>query len=360
MSDRPKILYFSRGKGRGHAFPDAAIVDELRRREPSAEVTFASYGTGARTLEALGCGTIDLDLPEDNPIWDTTVKAVKLIEDVAPTLVVSHEECFVVPIAKGMGLPTVFLTDWFGPADTVNMQALKFADEVVFLDDAGYQDVPRHVTDRIVYVGAVLRNGLVDGPGILGRDECRALLGLPPRGLTLVVIPGGAMLHSEALAPILDLVLRAYDGIDDPDKRLVWVAGGIDHALVSKRASDRPDIIVMKPHGTIARTMRAASVVITKANRMTTLECEAVGVPSISISFGNNPPDDNRVARIRSNTALRAKGLEPDVLRQCVSDSLSVRAPGIPPEVLSARCRAVADRLQHHLQLSATPIAVAR
>ena len=63
-----------------------------------------------------------------------------------------------------MGLPTVFLTDWFGPAETVNMQALKFADEVVFLDDAGYQDVPRHVTDRIVHMGTMLGNGLVRRP----------------------------------------------------------------------------------------------------------------------------------------------------------------------------------------------------
>jgi UDP-N-acetylglucosamine:LPS N-acetylglucosamine transferase len=356
MNARPHVLFFSRGKGRGHAVPDAAIANDLVSRDPEVIITFASYGMGAATLKALGWNTIDLDLPEHNPIWETVVKATRVLHDVRPTLVVSHEEGVVLPLAKAAGLPTIFLTDWFSNGESVHMQALKFADEIIFLDDAGYQDVPRYLTDKIVYVGAVLQNGRADGPGT---DECRALLGVPHDATLIVVVPGGATTHSEALAPILDLVLPAYDKLrdrDDRGHRLIWVAGGVDHAHIAGRVTGRPDIVVMKPHPTIARTMRAANLVITKGNRITTLECEALGVPSISISFGANPPDDHRVARIRTNIALRAKGLDDAVLTQRMIDGLTFGrtlprdAVGVPSDVLDARCRAVVDRMQEHLQ----------
>lgn len=354
MTRLPHVLFFSRGKGRGHAVPDAAIATELMAQVPLVKTTFASYGTGAATLTALGHDTIDLELPEDNPIWDTLVKAARLVADIRPTLVVSHEECAVLPAAKMLGLPTVYLTDWFLGAESVYTQALRFADEVIFLDEAGYQDVPRYLAGKVIYVGPVLGNG--DAAG-LGKAQCRALLGVPEDATLIVVVPGGAMAHSEALAPILDVVLSAYDALDDRPKRLIWVAGRADHHDVVQRVAGRSDVTVMKPHDTIARTMLAASLVVTKANRVTTLECEALGVPSISISFGHNPPDDNRVARLRTNIALRARGLDADVLhaRMVQAMTLAGDAMGVPSDVLAGRRRAVAARLQQHLLRAAPP-----
>jgi hypothetical protein len=41
------VLFFARGRGRGHAVPDTAIVDELLQLSPDLNVCFASYATGA-------------------------------------------------------------------------------------------------------------------------------------------------------------------------------------------------------------------------------------------------------------------------------------------------------------------------
>ncbi len=62
--------------------------------------------------------------------------------------------------------------------------------------------------------------------------------------------------------------------------------------------------------------MVASDLAITKANRVTVKELDALGIPSISISHGLNPIDDVFVERINGNTALRADVLEKEVLAQ--------------------------------------------
>ena len=76
-----QTLFFSRGKGRGHAVPDAVIAADLAAMDPTGEITFASYGTGHATLRDLGCAVIDLDLPEDDPLWNTVGSVVDLLRD---------------------------------------------------------------------------------------------------------------------------------------------------------------------------------------------------------------------------------------------------------------------------------------
>src|ERR1700733_12151618 len=62
-----KVLFFSRGRGRGHAIPDVAIMREVRRLRPDTTCEIASYSTGARTIESLDERVHDLQLPEENP-----------------------------------------------------------------------------------------------------------------------------------------------------------------------------------------------------------------------------------------------------------------------------------------------------
>ena len=76
----PKILFFSRGQGRGHALPDLAISEALLREKPQLDLHFVSYGTGADTLRAHGQTITDLDLPDDNPFIETLVRCLRVIE----------------------------------------------------------------------------------------------------------------------------------------------------------------------------------------------------------------------------------------------------------------------------------------
>lgn len=346
-----KILFFSRGKGRGHAVPDSAIAEQLQQIVPSLEVLFVSYSTGAETLSQLGWKVIDLGLPEDNHLWDLVAKVIPVFLGTPPHLVVSHEEFFVVPIAKTFGHSVVYLTDWFLDPRSINMQALDYADSIVFLDDPGFYDIPETLAHKIFHVGPVLGTlSHVDG----NRAQSRAQLGLPPGSKMVLVAAGGALQHSEARAPIADLVLGAYDLLDIENKHLIWVAGDREFDFLEHLIGSRPDILVMKPHAQFLSTLLASDVVITKGNRITVLEAEYFGVPSISVSFGNNPIDDYRIGRVRNNIPLRGRGLGKEVLAQYIAKSLKRSA--IPDEKITTPPQAarVAEHICRYLPRAAS------
>ena len=56
---RVGILFFSRGRGRGHAIPDMAIAEKLLRLRDDADIRFVSYATGAATFTEFGHSVIE-------------------------------------------------------------------------------------------------------------------------------------------------------------------------------------------------------------------------------------------------------------------------------------------------------------
>jgi len=135
--DGIKILFFSRGRGRGHAIPDMEIGRELAALDAAAQVRFVSYATGADTFEAHGIAHIDLCLPERNPINETIVAAGKVIGWLNPDLVVSHEEFMGLPAAKIFSKPAILITDWFAESEGYAMSSLRLAEKIIFLDSPG-------------------------------------------------------------------------------------------------------------------------------------------------------------------------------------------------------------------------------
>jgi hypothetical protein len=177
-------------------------------------------------------------------------------------------------------------------------------------------------------------------------------MGTPNGATVITVVPGGAEFHSENKAPLADLVLQAFDRLDLPQRRLVWVAGDPDHSKLAQKVNGRPDVLVLRPHWDFTPTLVASDLLITKGNRLPLLEAELLGIPSISISYGYNPVDDHRAALIRTNTALRARGLNPATLHGHLMRALDrgghMRAQ--PLEQVSGAARAVASRLAGRLQ----------
>jgi predicted glycosyltransferase len=158
-------------------------------------------------------------------------------------------------------------------------------------------------------------------------------------------------MHSEARTPLFDLVLGACDSLDIGDKRLVWVAGEPDYPFLVEKSGSRQHLMILKPHYDFTPTIIAADLVITKGNRLLLFECEALGIPSISISFAERFVDDSRLSRIQTNIALRARGLDELALRDYIIQALA-RASEIPEK---SRCNmechrlAVAKALRSHL-----------
>ena len=340
------VLFFSRGRGRGHAVADMAIVEELSRLVADVDVRFVSYATGSDTLTEFGHTVIDLDLPEANPVIETLVRAARVIGWLSPHLVVAHEEFTALPAAKIFGLPALFITDWFVEPEKFSMKLLHYADEVIFTDEPGTFDEPAYLDGKVHYVGPVMR------PFSYGRkDRCKARdeLDLPQEASVISVLPGA---WTEQRTPISDLVLPAFESLEAPSKFLIWLAGA-DCDLLREKTRNTSGIIVKEKDWQIDRLMVASDVAITKANRKTAMELAALGIPSISLSYGLNPTDDARVELIATNTALKAKEIDSNLLADCISKLLRANRqaaePSAPPFRMDGR-KAAAQRLACHIE----------
>jgi len=349
MDSTKNIFFFSRGLGRGHAIPDAAIANDLIAGDPNLKITFFSYGLGCRTLTDLGFDVMDLELPDINPVWETFIKITQIMQTFRPDLVISHEEATVVPIARAFNLPCVFMTDWFLPPELVTMQAIKFADEVLFLDEPGYMDELPFLQGKIFYTGAVFRTLDTNS---LDRDKSRRKHNFQKEEQIVLVAPSGATIHKDTTVSFIDLTIAAFDNLDFPAKRLVWVASDQNRNALMEKIQNRDNISIMDPHYDLPETIIASDLVITNGNRITIMECEALGVPSISISYGRNPIDDFRIARVRTNLPLRAKAVTPQLLGKIMMQTLSEpclpRAKSI--DAISRGRAAAVERLQFHLK----------
>jgi UDP-N-acetylglucosamine:LPS N-acetylglucosamine transferase len=338
---KKKLLFFSRGRGSGHAIPDIAITQELQKLRPDVEVRFVSYATGARTIERFQFPLFDLDLPEAGSVTHMTVVAGKLAGSLDPDLVVAHEEFAAIPAAKIFGKPTVFLTDFFVEPEQLEMQALKYADRVLFLGKAGLFDEPKWVQGKVDYVGRVLREFHYTRQD---RSRARRELDLGEAETVVSVLPGS---WTENTAPILELVAQAFEGLEVAPKRLVWVAGE-DYELVRGRLADTPEARVVARDWQMDRLMAATDVAITKANRMTALELDSLGIPSVALSPKINRIDDRIVRSLESVSFREIDSIDALSLRDEISSLLGGERP--EPTVALDRGRVVtAERLSELL-----------
>ncbi len=329
--DKRKVLFFSRGRGRGHAIPDIEIARELLALRAEIDLRFVSYGLGAETLSAAGFPLIDVGLPDISPIAEMTVIAGRLIGWLRPDLIVAHEEFPVAPAAKVFNKPILFITDFFTDPAMYSMGALKFADEILFTGRPGVFPEPAWVTGKVRYVGPVLRKFAYARQE---RRRARTELGIPVDAFVLSVFPGN---WDESQAPALELIQAAFDRLSHDPKALVWV-GGKDPECVESKLAGRPDTRVFRFYPQVDRIMCASDVAITKTNRITATELDSLGIPSIALSYDLNPQDDQAVAGLETVERLHAKELQPDVLAGAIEHLASRAFPEKAHPLVSGGC----------------------
>jgi UDP-N-acetylglucosamine:LPS N-acetylglucosamine transferase len=312
--DNKKVLFFSRGRGRGHAIPDIEIIRALCDLRPDVEVRIVSYGAGASTFADFNFPLIDIGLPDTSPIAEMSVIAGRLVGWLNPDIVVAHEEFPVMPAAKIFNKPAVFITDWFTDPDMYSMNALKFADEILFTGRQGVFDVPPWLHHKVRYIGPVLRDFRYTRAD---RQHARNAIGLASDAFVLSVFPGS---WAEAEAPILELVIAAFDTLRIAHRKLIWLAAG-DREPIQTHLAGREDVLVLERCWDIDRLMAATDVAITKMNRMTIFELHELMVPTIGLSFDLNPIDDQAVVGLEGVVRLPAKDLAPATLREAILDS---------------------------------------
>lgn len=341
-TSKQTVLFFSRGRGRGHAIPDLAIFEALRPLTPQVEWVFASYAAGAVTLAEAGLPVIDLQLADDAPFLEVMVRAARAMVRVRADAVVSHEEFAALPAASVFGKRALFLVDFF-PSGESRRESLRYADRILFIEHRGVFGEPRELQGRVQYLGPVLRPLVVSRAD---RARLRQELGFGEGTRVLTMIPGAWA--NEKRAPLFDLVLAAFRALPGEDRRLVWVAGA-EHEALAARVEGASDVRIVCQHNPIEALMVASDLALTKANRGTTIDLARLGVPSLSLSFGLNPIDEAILPRLNSNLHLDVRGLDAPFLTATFQRLLAAQRVGPPPEPTPLYARSFAPEVAREI-----------
>jgi len=340
------ILFFSRGRGRGHVIRDLAIAQALRDRCPTLRIGFASYSRGIDVLRETGEVSYDLMLPENNPYPETIVRAATLMGSVDPSLVVAQEEPGAITAAAVAGIRSIFTTHWFAPRDThISSQALVHAASILFMEERGIFAEPVQAVGRVHYCGPVLRH-FRHHPSEAG--SLRMSLGLMSSQCMVLVLPGSP---SEEREPIFELVTSAFYQLRVASKKLLWVAGD-DYTRILARCNGLRDVEVIASSSDIDRLILACDVVINKGTYNITRESMALGKPSLSLTHSFNAVDDLYAARWPNSKSVRVTTTNGKHLAKMIEQAMRNQRYIKPEYSLLEGCGAteVARRLFNELQ----------
>jgi hypothetical protein len=317
FNNNPLVLFFSRGRGRGHAMTDLAITESLPALAVEIDLRFVSYGSGAIAFRERGYSVIDLELDDSPPLFEVMVRATRTIRQYKPVVVVSHEEFIVLPASKACECPAIFITDWFFSLGHFMNETLMHADRILFINPPGIFPEPDSARSKTDYFGPVVR-----AMSYTAKDKNRARreLNIDPSEVVISVIPGAWA--TETRAPLAQILAPAFELLNDPNKRLVWVAGD-DFALVSDQLRGKPNVTVLRTCWPTDRLIVASDLVITKTNRGSIMEAASLGVRTLSITYGMNPIDELLARHIRSGCVLHHKGIDSSRLATVIASELT-------------------------------------
>lgn len=288
--------------------PDMEIAGALRRIKSDIQIQFASYATGAATLRKAGYDVCDLLLDENPTFVDSLLACHSAVKSNCPNIIIAHEEFGAITAAKIVGIPSLFLSAWLPYVNTIGADAIRHAQALIVVENPGIFQIPPGVFGRVHYVGPVIRKMKYS---VENRKFLREEMKLPNEAAVILVVSGGWA--TEERAPFLDLVLSAFIALPQIEKHLIWVATA-DFDSVNKKLAGIRGVQVLSFQDPIERLLAIADVVLTKGTRGITMDAAAVGVPSVSLSAGQNPIDDEIVPRIHSNIALRMSAVNPEIL----------------------------------------------
>lgn len=360
-----KVVFAAGGTG-GHINPALAVAQELRSRDPAAEILF--IGTADR-MEAnlvpkagFDFATIEISgfqrslKPVDIKRNLLTLKRLLFVSRQVEKILVQFRSDVVVgfggyvsgPVvrtAHKMGIPTAIHEQNAFPGKT-NIALSKYADAVMLtVEDAA----PRmHAGDRAVVTGLPVREDILAAR----RDFARAKLGIGEK--KLILSTGGSL----GAQVINDCMKQVITDLAD-EKELVFVHGcgkyGTDMIDMLAQAGitqqSHPNIRVQEYIYDMATYLAACDLFINRAGASSLSEIEALGVPSLLIPSPNvteNHQYHNAMALVRNDAALMIEekdlqvGRVKEIIRDVVNEPEKISAVGA-----NARKLSVPDAQKH-------------
>ena len=297
----PKILYFSRGRGFGHAIPDLMVVDRLESLRPDVNITLGSYADGLKAISSNGRSALDLEMELDDEYTQKELSALqRIIPSVEPDLIVTHEVFYALPVARKYNIPSVLITHWFfeelGDMTAFTGLLARFfncATEIVIRDIESGHTVPPTLKVPVSFIGPILRTAEpLEDRGLSVRQE----LGVPA-DLPLIFVSMGGNSQSRR-KEMLASAVETYMELDRKQYGLILIAGE-DADYYRQKLIDFPYAVVKSWDWNILRLQAVSTLAITRGSFGTLCELARLGVPSISIIDGGNAVDTFHVMNLK-------------------------------------------------------------
>jgi UDP-N-acetylglucosamine--N-acetylmuramyl-(pentapeptide) pyrophosphoryl-undecaprenol N-acetylglucosamine transferase len=345
----PYRIIISGGGTGGHIFPAVAIANELRRRQPEAEILFVGANGRmemTRVPEA-GYDIVGLDisglqrsLTPQNLLFPLRVirsvrKAGKIIEEFHPEAVVGVGGYASAPIllaATSRGIPSL-IQEQNSYAGLVNKLLSRRVNRICVAYEGMEKFFPKN---KIVLTGNPVRTEIAAGD----RAEALKFFGLSPEKKTLLVIGGslGARTLNEATAAALPRLKAA--GI-----QLLWQTGKLYYPKAQEQAAPyaADGIQALEFVQRMDLAYAAADVVISRAGALSVSELCLTGKPSLLVPSPNVAEDHqtkNASALVRRNAALLVTDAQAPA--QLYDEVLSLLADEQRQRQLSANVRQLA------------------
>jgi len=284
-----KILVSGGGTG-GHIYPALALINELKKQDPTVECLYVGTENGLekgivskngipfKSIVITGFKR-SISIENFKTIY-RFLKGVsdskKIIKEFKPDVVVGTGGYVCGPVvyaAAKLGIPTVIHEQNSIPGLTnkfLNRYVTKVA--ICFEDVANYFN-----QEKVVFTGNPRASE------VLGTDNSDVLenIGLK-KGKKTVLIVGG----SRGARPIHEAFLENIDKIGEKTYQFLYVTGEVHYESVIEKINlaGNPDNVVIKPFlHNMPEILREVDLVVSRAGATTLAELTALGKPSILI-----------------------------------------------------------------------------
>lgn len=313
-ANNSQILYFSRGKGFGHAMLDILVLEQIKKLNSDLPIQIVSYADGYNALKANGFQALDLGLSADGDMGsDAIIKIGSIIKECEPNLIVSDEVFMALPLAKLFNIPTFLITHWFFEAiDRKNpiIPFVKNSNHIIFTDISDFHTVPPDLKVPVSFVGPIIRKWEYSQRD---RSNVRKQLGIDTDDRVILVTTGGR--HSQRIA-LFETAIEAFEKLELPKSSLLLLAGQL-YQHYSERFENNRKVIVKDYDWKIDKLIIASDLVICAGTFTTLWELAFLGIPSISIPDAHNPVDNmhaKNMAKLNITIVVEPKTLNPDAL----------------------------------------------
>ncbi len=319
MKKNLKVLISGGGTG-GHIFPALSIADEIKRRNPDADILFVGADNRMEMERVPAAGYKIIGLPVRGLIRKLTFenlgvlrdffkskqKAKQIIKDFKPDVAIGvggYASAPVLNAASGMGIPCL-IQEQNSYAGVTNKMLAKKVKRIC----VAYEKMDRFFpADKIINTGNPVRNIAINDQL---KTEAKTYFGMQTDNPVLLIMGG-----SLGARTINQVLLANIERLSNEPIEIIWQTGKYyyDNIVKELKGKTLANIKIMAFISHMELAYNIADLVISRAGALSLSELCLVGKPSVLVPSPNVAEDHqtkNALALVDENAAVLVKDVE--------------------------------------------------